>query len=95
MPPLVVGNWKMNGTQSECRQLARQIASDLRKKSARVEVVLAPPFTALPSVAKVIKGGQIKVAAQNCHWQESGAFTGEISPSMVAEIGCEFVILGH
>jgi len=95
MPPLVVGNWKMNGTQSECRQLARQIASDLRKKSARVEVVLAPPFTALPSVAKVIKGGQIKLAAQNCHWQESGAFTGEISPSMVAEIGCEFVILGH
>jgi triosephosphate isomerase len=95
MLPLVVGNWKMNGTQSECRQLAREIASDLRRKSPRVEVVLAPPFTALPAVARVIERDQIKLAAQNCHWQERGAFTGEISPSMVAELGCEFVILGH
>jgi triosephosphate isomerase (TIM) len=94
--PLVVGNWKMNGTQSECRRLARNIMRGLpRKKARRVEVALSPPFTALSTVAKTIEGSKIKLAAQNCHWQESGAFTGEISARMVAELGCDFVIVGH
>lgn len=93
--PLVVGNWKMNGTQQECRELAQNIARELHRKTTRVQVVLAPPFTGLMSVSKAIQKSKIKLAAQNCHWQESGAYTGEISPRMLAELGCEFVILGH
>ena len=93
MLPLVVGNWKMNGTQHECQQLARQIAEQLPTNTGSVEVAVAPPFTALWSVSKV--KGSLKLAAQNCHWQENGAFTGEISPNMLSELGCEFVILGH
>jgi triosephosphate isomerase (TIM) len=89
----VVGNWKMNGTQQECIDLARQIAQALHPDAERVEVALAPPFTSLPSVAET--KGKLKLAAQNCHWEPSGAFTGEISPRMLAELGCEFVILGH
>lgn len=91
--PLVVGNWKMNGTHRECRELAHKIGVELQGTTGSVEVAVAPPFTALSSVAKA-KGG-LKLAAQNCHWQESGAYTGEISPSMLAELGCEFVIVGH
>ena len=91
--PLVVGNWKMNGTRRECRELAHKIGVELQGTTGSVEVAVAPPFTALSSVAKA-KGG-LKLAAQNCHWQENGAYTGEISPSMLAELGCEFVIVGH
>jgi triosephosphate isomerase len=93
--PLVVGNWKMNGTQRACLELTRRMAQSFggRTGTGRVEVALAPPFTALFSVAKA--KGKLKLAAQNCHWEESGAFTGEISPAMLAELGCEFVILGH
>jgi triosephosphate isomerase len=91
--PLLVGNWKMNGTQHECQELARKIAKGLAANTGGLEVAVAPPYTALSSVAKV--KGNLKLAAQNCHWQESGAFTGEISPNMLSELGCEFVILGH
>jgi len=91
--PLVVGNWKMNGTRRECRELAHKIGVELQGTTGSVEVAVAPPFTALSSVAKAKDG--LKLAAQNCHWQESGAYTGEISPSMLAELGCEFVIVGH
>jgi triosephosphate isomerase (TIM) len=91
--PLLVGNWKMNGTQHQCQELARKIAKELPANTSAVEVAVAPPFTALSSVAQI--KGDLKLAAQNCHWQESGAFTGEISPNMLSELGCEFVILGH
>jgi triosephosphate isomerase (TIM) len=93
--PLVVGNWKMNGSQAECQKLARELARAIRRKATRVQVIVAPPFTALTTVARAIRHSKIKMAAQNCHWQESGAYTGEISAPMVAELGCEFVILGH
>jgi len=93
--PLVVGNWKMNGTQKECRKLAREIARTIQQKASRAQIVVAPPFTALTTVARAIRFSKIKMAGQNCHWQESGAFTGEISAPMLAELGCEFVILGH
>ena len=94
-PPLVVGNWKMNGGSAACVELARTIVRQRKKNQASVQVALAPPFTALVSVKKVLGKSQIKLAAQNCHWEESGAFTGEISPSMLAEIGCDFVVIGH
>ena len=93
--PLVVGNWKMNDSQAECQKLAREIARAIERKATRAQVVVAPPFTALTTVARAIRHSKIKMAAQNCHWQESGAYTGEISAPMVAELGCEFVILGH
>ena len=64
--PLVVGNWKMNGTRAVCVELARKIVDDLRKQPASAEVVLAPPFTALSEVKKIT--GKIAIAAQNCHW---------------------------
>jgi triosephosphate isomerase (TIM) len=94
-PPLVVGNWKMNGSQADCLHLARQIARDVKSKPAPVQVVVAPPFTALAAVSKALHDSKVQLAAQNCHWQLSGAFTGEVSPSMLKELGCEFVILGH
>ncbi len=93
--PLVVGNWKMNGGQSECVQLARQIVRQLKRKPALAEVALAPPFTALSVVARELGNGKVKLAAQNSHWAENGAFTGEVSAPMLHEIGCYYVILGH
>ena len=93
--PLVVGNWKMNGSQVICNQLARKTVRLLKNQPAGAEVALAPPFTALPSVAQALRQSAVKLAAQNCHWAESGAFTGEISAPMLAEIGCHYVILGH
>jgi triosephosphate isomerase (TIM) len=93
--PLVVGNWKMHGTQSECSERARAIVEDLKQKPAAVEVVVAPPFTALGTVRQALQDSNVQLAAQNCHWQETGAFTGEISPRMLRDIGCDFVILGH
>jgi triosephosphate isomerase len=93
--PLVVGNWKMHGSQSDCLERARQIAEDLNKKPADVEVAVAPPFTALATVSHALRSSAIHLAAQNCHWQEKGAFTGEISPSMLRDLGCDFVVLGH
>jgi triosephosphate isomerase len=93
--PLVVGNWKMHGTRSESVDRARQIVRSLRKIPAPVEVAIAPPYTVLACVKEVLKDSQVRLAAQNCHWEDSGAYTGEISPLMLNEMGCDFVILGH
>lgn len=93
-PPLVVGNWKMHGTAGEASSLARRI----RKGTTRIKkvhVVLAPPFTVLTSVHATLKGSKIQLAGQNLHWQTAGAFTGEISPTMLRDSGCRFVIIGH
>ena len=93
--PLVVGNWKMHGIRSECRALASAIARRLRSKQRRVEIVLAPPFTAIETVQKLVAKARLGLAAQNCHWESQGAFTGEISTSMLRDLGCTHVILGH
>ena len=94
-PPLVVGNWKMHNGQVTGTALAREIVRGLQKPPVAAQIVLAPPFTALSAVKKVLQKTKVKIAAQNSHWQDSGPFTGEISPAMLAEIGCDFVILGH
>jgi triosephosphate isomerase len=94
-PPLVVGNWKMNGGQSDGIELAGKIVADLKSKPTIAQVVLAPPFTGLAVVGKAVGESNIQLAAQNCHWQLNGAFTGEVSPAMLKELGCAFVILGH
>lgn len=93
-PPLIVGNWKMNGTLGEASLLARKIRRGLRGLS-RAEVVLAPPFTALTKVREAIRGSRIQLAGQDLHWESRGAFTGEVSADMLRDVGCRLVIVGH
>ena len=93
--PLVVGNWKMHGTQSQCCDLARRVVRGLKRNGRQIEVALAPPQTALAKVKTVISNSRIRLAAQDCHWEDQGAFTGEVSAAMLKDVGCEFVILGH
>ena len=92
--PLVIGNWKMHGTLVEARALASGIRDGL-KRPRGVEVGVCPPFTALTTVAELLSGSPIRLGAQNCHWEASGAHTGEIAPPMLAEIGCRYVLVGH
>ncbi len=92
--PVMAGNWKMNNDANQARTLARAIKTAITKP-VECEVVVAPPFTALSTVADVVRDSPIKLAAQNVHWEPSGAFTGEISVSMIEALGCQMVILGH
>jgi triosephosphate isomerase (TIM) len=92
--PLVVGNWKMNGTLAETRALTTALRDGL-KRPGRVEVVVCPPFTALATAAEILAGGPILLGAQTCHHEPSGAHTGEIAPPMLTELGCRFVLCGH
>lgn len=94
-PPLVVGNWKMNCGPAAGAELARAVVNGLKKPRATAQIVLAPPFISLHAVKKAIGKKPVQLAAQNCHSEDSGAFTGEVSPAMLAEIGCQFVIIGH
>ncbi len=91
--PIIAGNWKMNNTIEESIKLVEQIKSfDLNKN---VDAVLCVPFTDLKNVKMAINGTDIKLAAQNMHWEESGAYTGEISPIMLKELGVDYVVIGH
>jgi triosephosphate isomerase len=91
--PLVAGNWKMNKTIAEARHLVSEMVPSLQSISG-VDRVLCPPFTALLPVYSLLEGTDIGLGAQNMYWEASGAFTGEESPVMVAEL-CHYVILGH
>ena len=90
---VIAGNWKMNKNQAETKQLI----TELKAKVANADcgVIICTPFTDLSVAVEETKGTNIKVAAQNCHWAESGAFTGEISASMLTEMGIEYVLIGH
>lgn len=93
---LFAGNWKMHKTLSETKAYFEKFFTLLKSWNASDrEVVIAPPFTALAYSRKLIDGSFIKLAAQNCCWEEKGAFTGEISPVMLKELGVEYVIIGH
>ncbi len=92
--PLIAGNWKMHKLVAEARQLARAIRRGL-PPAPRAEVVLAPPFTALTAVAAEIADSPIRLAGQDAFWEQQGAFTGAISPVMLKDAGCDYVILGH
>ena len=91
--PIIAGNWKMNKTPSEAKDLVTALAPLVA--DATCDVVVCPPAVNLTTVAEAIKGTNIKLGAQNMHWKESGAFTGELSAAMLKECGCEYVILGH
>jgi triosephosphate isomerase len=92
--PFIAGNWKMNKTVGEAVDLVRELKTAI-SGVREVEVAVAPPFTALHAVRKELEGSLIRLAAQNLYWEEKGAFTGEISPLMVKEAGCQYVIIGH
>jgi triosephosphate isomerase len=92
--PFIAGNWKMNKTVGEALDLIRELKTAISGVK-EVEVAVAPPFTALYAVHKELEGSSIRLAAQNIYWEEKGAFTGEISPLMLKEVGCQYVIIGH
>jgi triosephosphate isomerase len=92
--PFIAGNWKMNKTVREALDLVIQMKASIQDIQG-VEVAVAPPFTALYAVGKELEGSFIRLAAQNLFWEEKGAYTGEVSPLMLKEVGCHYVILGH
>jgi triosephosphate isomerase len=91
---MIAGNWKMNLTLAESAQLVKAVADGMKGMSG-VEVLVAPPFTSLLRVKEAIGNAPILLAAQNIHWEAGGAFTGEVSAAMLADVGCTHVILGH
>ena len=91
--PLIAGNWKMNTTIGEAIELVKEMRPGLDEID-NVDKVICPPFISLDAISKIIKGSSIKLGAQNLYFEERGAYTGEISPAMIAD-PCEFVIIGH
>lgn len=91
--PIIAGNWKMNKTAKEAAQFMIELRDKV--KDASCEVVICPPFTSLAQVLTLVEDTNIEVGAQNMHYEENGAFTGEISPLMLKELGVKYVILGH
>ncbi|RKH45108.1 triose-phosphate isomerase [Corallococcus sicarius] len=92
---IIAGNWKMNKAVPEALALVRELRGAVAALGDKVEVVIAPPFVALQPVHVALEGAPLQLAAQNCHWEASGAFTGEISAPMLVELGCAYVIVGH
>jgi len=92
--PIIAGNWKLHNNLAESEALASGLAKELADVTD-IEIVIAPVFTALHKVATCIEGSPISLAAQNCHPETKGAFTGEVSPQLLQDIGCASVILGH
>lgn len=91
--PIIAGNWKMNKTIAETKALISELKPLVADATA--EVVICTPYTDLATAVELCKGSNIKVGAENVHWAESGAFTGEISANMLSELGVEYVIIGH
>jgi triosephosphate isomerase len=91
--PFVAGNWKMNKTVAEARELVSRMSAPLRE-IPNVEKVICPPFTSLMTLSEALSGSGIGLGAQDLHWEEKGAFTGQVAPNMVKEF-CSYVIIGH
>lgn len=92
--PMMAGNWKMFKTQEETRDFFDAFEK-LVAGSTHCDVVICPPFTAIAAARAASRGSQIQIGAQDVHWEMQGAFTGEVSPQMLVEAGCAFVIIGH
>ena len=94
--PMIAGNWKMHMTTQEAIELVSRILEQTGDVNADdVDILVAPPFTALSSISGLLPNSPVFLAGQNMHWEEKGAFTGEISPLMLKEVGCSHVIIGH
>jgi len=91
---IVAGNWKMNKTPQEAKELI-EILKPLVGQSEETEVVFCPPFLDIAVAVEAVKGTNIKIGAQNMYYEEKGAYTGEVAPDMLVGAGCEYVILGH
>jgi len=92
---VVAGNWKMNKNLSEAVALISDIKNGINNLEVKTEAIICPPFVVLETAATLLKESNVKLGAQNMHFEESGAFTGEVSASMLKSVGCEYVILGH
>lgn len=92
---LIAGNWKMYKNLTEAVELAEIISRWVEANRPKSTIEISPPFPFLHPISKIIEGTMVKLGAQNCHYQPEGAFTGEISPSMLASVGCQYVIIGH
>ena len=90
---IIAGNWKMNKTRKETKELIANLIPLV--KDTKNTVIICVPYTDLDVAVELTKGTNIHVGAENCHWKESGAFTGEIAPSMLTELGVEYVVIGH
>ncbi|MFH1777787.1 MAG: triose-phosphate isomerase [Candidatus Omnitrophota bacterium] len=92
--PIIAGNWKLNKTINQAKELIKGLKENLVSVED-VEIVVCPVYTALAEVAKIIKDTNIKLGAQDVYWQESGAYTGEVSTTLLRDVGCSYVIVGH
>src|SRR5215213_2487050 len=92
--PFIAGNWKMFKTVDQAVKYVKECRG-LVKELSGVDIVIAPPFTALHAAAEAARNSNIAIAAQDLHWEREGAFTGEVSAPMIAETGAEYVIIGH
>lgn len=92
---VIAGNWKMNNDLKESEKLIVELRDLLKNEKVKCDVIICPPFTSLSEASKFLEGSSIKLGAQNMYFEESGAYTGEISASMLKSVGCEYVILGH
>lgn len=92
--PFIAGNWKMNMTAAEAEVFCNEL-KDLYKKEGEVKTAICAPFVRLAELVEYFKGTEIKVGAQNCHFEDSGAFTGEVSVPMLEELGIDYCIIGH
>ncbi len=92
--PLIAANWKLNNTVPDALKFIAAFTADL-KSAGGVDVVIAPPFTALYALGETMAGTEFKLAAQNMYWEDTGAYTGEISGPMLKDVGCAYVIIGH
>ncbi len=92
--PCMVANWKMHKTVKESVDFACQLRNKI-SEPADIDIVIAPPFTSLYPVAEVLRESAIHLSAQNLHWDEKGAYTGEVSAGMLVDVGCRYVIIGH
>lgn len=92
---IIAGNWKMHKTQAESQEFLQVFKPLLDDTDESREVVLCIPFTALGTMSKILHGSQIQLGAQNIHWEEKGAYTGEIAGDMLTEMGISYVVVGH
>jgi len=92
--PVIAGNWKMHKTSHEAQKFVLKLISSL-KDTSEVDVIVAPAFTSLDGVVKAAQGSRVKIAAQNMHWEDKGAYTGEVSPTMLKDLGVTYCNIGH